>query len=574
MTFADKLNENSKRLAKGITDMPFYVPQFYKDGGEVDLFRKDTYPNNQGLAQRLPQAGNNAATQSENFRFQMDKQGKSYMPKPDPYRVNLGQNAAFTAPTNIKPVGPTLIDSNMAAGIANNAANLYQGPYKEQVMSMFPKPQYKEGGEVDPTESGGYGLIQGEGTGKSDEIDATLNQQDYILPIETVDMVGRQWLDDLVARIMGDEQGEMEDGMEGEMEDKQPMAKTPEVKAMVSNQEYRVPAEVVEELGVEFFDKLKELSGVPDLSKTVDGKPAYASGDQVDEEQKRKASLIDPQANNQIAGIPDVIGGIKSAANSVNNFFNTSDATSARGDQRPPGYQAPQLNNQNTTGQNQFNNELAKKNPDVFSYGTPSNSSPSLNNGINRPSNPNIYGRNGENLGPNPSREQVNSLFNPQPKQNGLEQYKDYLSAQVDARNRDRINQAFYGQPGDANIDARSAFEPQALENAYNIASNANLADLTKANLAANVEREKATSPTFNARLDDAGNRFIYQESGAGAPEYNSNINYQSEPTSQDQPQQKSYAQRSRELLDDPTFKDESIRKKARDYLVSLGYKV
>lgn len=283
MNLAEKINKNTLRFADGITKLPFDVPQFYKDGGEVDLFKN--YPNNQGLAQRLPQAGSNAATQSHDLRFQMDKQGKSYMPKPDPYRVNLGQNAAFTPPTNIKPVGPTLVDSNMAAGIANNAANLYQGPFKSQVMDMFPKPQYKYGGKVDPTESGGYGLIQGEGTGKSDDIDATLNQQDYILPIETVNMVGRQWLDDLVARIMGDEQ------MEGE-------GQTPEVEARVSDQEYRIPAQVVEELGVEFFDRLKQLSGVPDLSKTVDGKPAYASDGLVeDEEEKRRKELY--QQNRQ-----------------------------------------------------------------------------------------------------------------------------------------------------------------------------------------------------------------------------------------------------------------------------------
>ena len=276
MTFADKINRNTRRFAKGITKLPFEVPQFYRDGGEVDLFKQNTYPQQQNLAQRLPQASSNAATQSKDLRFNMDKQGKSYMPKPDPYRVNLGANPGVSIPPAIKPLGPTLVDSNMVANVAANAASQYRGPYQDKVKEMFPVPRYKDGGmvdperskndakRVDPTKPEGYGLIEGPGTGKSDDIDATLNQQDYILPVETVEMIGRPVLDSLVARIMGDEQ------MEGEGQ--------PEVEAKVSNQEYRVPYPVVEELGVEFFDRLKQMSGVPDLSKRVDGKQAYGSG--------------------------------------------------------------------------------------------------------------------------------------------------------------------------------------------------------------------------------------------------------------------------------------------------------
>ena len=40
---AEKLNANSRRLAKGITSYPFEVPQFYRDGGEVDLFKQNTF---------------------------------------------------------------------------------------------------------------------------------------------------------------------------------------------------------------------------------------------------------------------------------------------------------------------------------------------------------------------------------------------------------------------------------------------------------------------------------------------------------------------------------------------------
>ena len=53
---AEKLNANSRRLAKGVTSFPFEVPQFYRDGGEVDLFKQNTYPQQQNLAQRLPTA--------------------------------------------------------------------------------------------------------------------------------------------------------------------------------------------------------------------------------------------------------------------------------------------------------------------------------------------------------------------------------------------------------------------------------------------------------------------------------------------------------------------------------------
>jgi len=362
---AEKLNANSRRLAKGVTSFPFEVPQFYRDGGEVDLFKQNTYPQQQNLAQRLPTAGSNAATQSKDLRFNMDKQGKSYMPKPDPYRVNLGANPGVSLPPAIKPLGPTLVDSNMVANVAANAANQYRGPYQDKVKEMFPPPRYKDGGMVDPerskkdakmvdpTKPEGYGLIEGPGSGKSDDIDATLNQQDYILPVETVEMIGRPVLDSLVARIMGDEQ------MEGEGQ--------PEVEAKVSNQEYRVPYPVVEELGVEFFDRLKQMSGVPDLSKRVDGKQAYDSGSTggvKDEENKKQ--IYDPG----VAGLPDLqkVGQpIVDAAKSVNQFFNTSDSTLARGDQRPPGYQ--QQTNVVQPSQNKSLGNLALNAADSFKVG-------------------------------------------------------------------------------------------------------------------------------------------------------------------------------------------------------------
>jgi len=109
------------------------------------------------------------------------------------------------------------------------------------------------------------------------------------------------------------------------------------------------------------------MSGVPDLSKQVDGKQAYAlgsTGGVEDEEKKRQ--IYDPG----VVGLPDLqkVGQpIVDAAKSVNQFFNTSDSTLARGDQRPPGYQ--QQTNVVQPSQNKSLGNLALNAVDSFKVG-------------------------------------------------------------------------------------------------------------------------------------------------------------------------------------------------------------
>lgn len=260
---AKRINANTLRFAKGITQLPFYVPQF-REGGQVnDLFQQPRTPT---LNERLPKASSNAATQSQQLRANVNNQYKSYAPKPVSSQVNLGDTSVKPFPA-VRGLGASAFDLGLAQQIAGNAAERYNGYGADKVKAMFPK--YKDGGEVEPTEKDGYGLIQGEGTGTSDSIDANLQAEDYIIPAAVVAKFGAEELLALIEQNMP-EQREGDNTI---------------VPAKVSNGEIRVPKEVVQKLGVEFFDNLKEQAGVPDLSKQVEGKPAYAFNGLVNDEE-------------------------------------------------------------------------------------------------------------------------------------------------------------------------------------------------------------------------------------------------------------------------------------------------
>jgi hypothetical protein len=142
-------------------------------------------------------------------------------------------------------------------------------------------------------------------------------------------------------------------------------------------------------------------------------------------------------------------------------------------------------------------------------------------------SDPNIYGPNGINLGPNPTTEQISQLLGQTEQPSGLDQYKQYLQAQIDAqkqaddyaRKQNAIQFSRYGQvmPGAQGLDARAAFAPQELDANVKAAQATGQVAINKAMLEAEIEKYKADQPVYDVRMDAYGNPYEFQRSGKGA---------------------------------------------------------
>lgn len=539
---AKKINQNTLKLAKGVTSFPFFVPQF-REGGEVDL------PNKPTLNQRLPQAASNAATQSQQLRANVNGQYKSVLPKPS--SVNLGDTSVKPFP-QVRGLGGAAVDLGLAQKIAGNAAERYSGYGADKVKQMFPK--YAKGGEVDEKlEQDEYGMIEGPGTGTSDDIPADLEQGDYIIPAEVVEYYGAEPLLNMIQYHMPQQQ---EEGNK--------------VEAMVSNGEIRVPKEVVQKLGPDLFDSMKAVVGTPDLSKEVEGKPGYAYPGLVEDEEKNKyASPQQRELLNSVTEKPETIAPNvysnptkidKSKAGfsgGLGDLFNNQPNLATR--------QLPQNNDYNQ----------AVKNVEASNVAVQRRQADAQKN-FDRPSNPNIYGPGGVNYGPNPSQEQINNILGTrsaeQSSQDNLNQFKQYLQAQADiqreADNRANIDQQFYldrygtTAPGAQRLDAGVAIEPQRLSAQERNVNSTNQINLGISQAVNALEREKLNRPSFNARINEEGTPVVYQENGIGAPEYNAQLNAQQ----RDNGQQKSNLQIAQEILNDPSSFDKETVKRAKTY--------
>jgi hypothetical protein len=523
----DRLNKETLKKAKGIYSFPAWIPQF-KDGG---------------LVERMPPAYKNAGTQAKDLRYNVQNPpGKTYIQKPDPYAVNVGPQSDYRF--NVaKAMAPAAVDSQTVGNVAAGIAGMSQGPYKEKIQAMFPQHTgqsregslakkvlgYKKGGAVAGKPMVGmddYGMMQGHGTGTSDSIPANLKEGDFIIPANVVQALG----EDYISLLMGDV-----------------------VPAKVSNGEVRLPPERVEDLGLDFLQKL--IATVPGEVPETQG---YAYGGEVEEDEERKK--IDYDYNNRIAGLPDVVGGVKA----FNNFFDQSEALRERGGQRPPDYQKP--DSQNTAGA--FESPINQRPKSVTTQQRPIAGEP-IGKDI---SDPNVYGPNNQNFGPNPTTEQRNQLFgsSAQNQQNELDQFKQYSQAQADIQNeanrKDRLDQQFYLQNygtqvnSQANVDSGAAQVPRQLSAQREIAGLSNQTELAKANILADVEREKAAQPVFDTRITDSGEPYLFQKSGSGA----------SEQARQQQLSGDIRVKNALKYLQDPNAKPEQ-KTGATAYLRSLG---
>lgn len=549
---AKKINSNTRSLADGITKMPFFVPQF-KDGGEVSL--KD----------RLPTAYKESGNQARQLRYNVQNPpGKTYIqptPKPDPYAVKVGPQSDYRFQNSQPPaakLGPTVVDSQLVGNVANSLANSSTGPYKEKLQAAFP-PQngqsregslaqkilgYKDGGPVEPMlEKDEYGMIEGPGTGTSDDIPAELTEGDYIIPAQAVQAFGEENLMRLIHAVMGNEM------MEGEGEP---------VDAMVSNGEIRVPPEVVEKLGAGFFDAIKSASGMDTENGDVKG---YADGGFVDDEEKKKFQGYSLQG-----GLDKFVGGVEQGFNTgVNAVKNKFDEVGQRAQRN--------LANLNPTPQQNpaYKNVLTSLSAtDRRLQDEAAGNTLALQR--NTPSDPNIYGPGGRNFGPNPTTEQRQELFGSaslaQPSE--LDQFKQFAQAQADIQNeanrKDRLDQQFYldrygsAPNSQTNVDSRSALIPQELKTQRGIAGLSNQTELAKIKSLADTARYQVDQPKFNARITDSGDPLIYQESGIGAENR----------ARQQQLGGDQRAQNALKYLQDPNA-DQNKKSVAMAYLKSLG---
>ncbi len=124
-------------------------------------------------------------------------------------------------------------------------------------------PRLAKGGKVCKAEGG---LVKGPGTGTSDSIDATVPAESFIIPADVVKTLGLDFFNRL--RELADPEGRAEDAAEGQEE----------VDVKLSNGEFQFTPQEAKVLGVDFLNKL--ITGVEQESAT-EGK---AEGEHVDRE--------------------------------------------------------------------------------------------------------------------------------------------------------------------------------------------------------------------------------------------------------------------------------------------------
>lgn len=524
---AKGLNSEKIKKAKGIYSFPAFVPQF-KDGGEV-------YKDGGGVKQRLAKAAPNLADQSRQLRYNVQNPpGQTFIkpqtsPAMEPIKVGPRSDYVGSALQRGPGLAPNVVDSQMVGNMAHNLAQNYNGPYQDKVKGMFPAQTgasrpgslaqrvlgYKDGGEVEPMlEKDQYGMIEGPGTGTSDDIPAELEEGDYIIPAAAVEKFGADNLMRLIHAVMGEEM------MEGDMEGMGGGS----VEAMVSNGEIRVPREVVEKLGPGFFDAIKAASNVNSTNKMKDGKPAYEGRGLVEdyEESRNKGFGILPSAAKSYT--ENVINPTRNAIENIGNTI-SSGVKNAGNELLGTPKQSPSLAQPNNALSNFQASNAATSNRLQNEARGVNLAQPAISDKVD----PNIYGPEGVNYGPNPSKEQVNQLFAPNLAEKGpseLDKYKQFLQAQSEAqsafndreRTQNEILYRNYGTalPGGERLDYGAGFTPAQLNTQQNIAGLNAQTELAKTNTLADVERYRANQPQYDVRINDEGEPVYFQKSGIG----------------------------------------------------------